>query len=148
MILNVLRPVEINIAYLAVTIEDPRWDCFVINNQPNKDGIGHPWKTNSRNELNFIVEVDTGKILSWKKGQKGIVEAKVCDSGTYKLLNSYFNTIVKAENCYVPNVFDIESDGYGDYMSFDVNEEGYIVGWDKELVRNILENEDGVTWCE
>ena len=74
------------------------------------------------------IDLDNGCIIGWPKGEKLNLHMKVCDEGIYHLLDENDN-IVLSKECYVPNDLIPPSDGYGDYVRFDINENGTIMNW-------------------
>lgn len=74
-----------------------------------------------------IIDIDKGMILDWPKGTKGELYMKVCDEGSYYLLDESGNTVLSIEEDYVPN--ELLPGEYGDYLDLDINEDGYINNW-------------------
>lgn len=74
-----------------------------------------------------IIDIDNGMILDWPKGTKGELYMKVCDEGSYYLLDESGNTVLSIEEDYVPN--ELLPGEYGDYLDLDINEDGYINNW-------------------
>lgn len=73
------------------------------------------------------VNIDTGKIEEWPEGKSGKLAMKVCDEGTYTLLNGT-KQIAKRQD-YVPN--KVVPGEYGDYIDLEINEHGIITNWPK-----------------
>ena len=61
---------------------------------------------------------------------RAILQAKVCDSGTYFLLDKDKKTICKIAD-YVPNGLIPEVDGCGDYIRLRINEDD-MINWFEE----------------
>jgi len=76
-----------------------------------------------------FVDIDTGAIAGWPKGEKRKMFVKVCDAGTYKLLDGEGNVIAERINSYVPN--GVVPGSYGDYVELDIDENGVITNWPK-----------------
>ena len=74
------------------------------------------------------VNVDNGQIVNCTKGVTAIVHYKVCDDGIYTLLDENDNVIQEIES-YVPNVFCIDDEGYGDYVIMRIDADGFIKNW-------------------
>lgn len=74
-----------------------------------------------------IIDIDKGMVLDWPKGIKGNLSMKVCDEGSYFLLDEKGNTVLYIENDYVPN--QLLPGKYGDYLELHINENGYITNW-------------------
>lgn len=109
---------EIYIKYIEVTLpiyyekEDMPYD-FPMRN-------GGVWAA--------IVDIDSGKIERWPQGREGSFYMKVCDSGTYELLDPNFKSIVEIQD-YVPN--SLIPGEWGDYVDLKIDKEGYITNWPK-----------------
>jgi hypothetical protein len=75
------------------------------------------------------VDIDTGRIEDWPIGKSGNVTMKVCDEGTYTLVDSTGKRIAELENEYVPH--GIVPGKYGDYINLEINDQGVIINWPK-----------------
>lgn len=79
-----------------------------------------------------IINLKTHKLLNWKPEYGSLyLQAKVCDSGTYFLLDKDKKTICKIAD-YVPNGLIPEVDDCGDYIRLRINEDGTIENWFEE----------------
>ena len=89
-----------------------------------------------------LIDVSNGRIVNWKKGVTANVHYKVCDEGLYYLLDSNKQQIARVES-YVPALLDPYGDGYGDYIIFSVDADGYIKDWhfNQELVDKLIEGD-------
>jgi hypothetical protein len=72
------------------------------------------------------VNIETGQILEWPKGQSGNLQMKVTDSGVYVLLDSE-REVIEELCCYVPH--GLVPGEYGDYINLEINEDGVITNW-------------------
>lgn len=52
----------------------------------------------------------------------------MCDGGHYTLLDQDNNEVISVYS-YVPKLLCPEDDGFGDYINFDVDADGFIKGW-------------------
>lgn len=76
------------------------------------------------------IEIDTGKILGWPEGQAGEIEyMKVCDEGTYQLLDADGKIVLEIVQNYVPH--GVIPGEYGDYVTLKINGQGIITNWPK-----------------
>lgn len=75
------------------------------------------------------VEIDTGKIRHWPQGQAARMFMKVRDEGIYTLLDPNNFGIRAIEGSYVPH--GLIPGEYGDYVHFEINQEGVITNWPK-----------------
>ena len=126
--LEILTPTVADIKYLKVIINAPYFEDFDVNGNEAEswDDIPSCMK-GSDNDMEFAIDIETGKILGWDKGTTFVAHAKIRDSGTYFLADEEYNRMIPSLNHYVPSMLDTKGDGYGDYMQFLVNEQGYIV---------------------
>ena len=71
----------------------------------------------------------THQLLNWKLEYGTLyLQAKICDSGTYFLLDKDKKAICKIAG-YVPNGLIPESDDCGDYIRLKINSDGTIENW-------------------
>ena len=76
-----------------------------------------------------IVDLKTHKLLNWKHEYGDLyLQAKICDSGTYFLLDKDKKAICRIAG-YVPNGLIPESDDCGDYLRLRINSDGTIENW-------------------
>lgn len=89
-----------------------------------------------------LIDVSNGQIVNWRKGTTADVHYKVCDEGVYCLLNNNKQQIIRIES-YVPTLLDPYGNGYGDYIIFSVDADGYIKDWNfnQELVDNLIKGD-------
>jgi len=87
----------------------------------------------------LVVDVETGRINNFPQNEDGdFTTLKVVDSGEYTLISKDGKVIVNYDG-YVPDCFEINENGYGDYMEFFVVK-GVIAKWkwNNDLFRDIL----------
>lgn len=116
---------EFDIEYLFVEAGVRRWDDGIMNGIEDKDGNipcrdGDCWKP--------LININTGKIVNWKQGVRATTHYKVCDNGTYKLLDSNMELIKKIRD-YVPKMLSPKEEGWGDYIIMDIEPDGQINDW-------------------
>ena len=76
-----------------------------------------------------IINLKSHKLLNWKQEYGNLyLQAKVCDSGTYFLLDKDKKVICKIAD-YVPNGLIPEADDCGDYIRLRINYDGTIENW-------------------
>ena len=76
-----------------------------------------------------IINMKTPKLLNWKPEYGDLyLQAKICDSGTYFLLDKDKKLICRIAD-YVPNGLIPESDDCGDYIRLRINSDGSIENW-------------------
>lgn len=76
------------------------------------------------------VELDTGKIVDWPAGKSGDLYMKVCDEGTYTLLDDAGQKVAAIEQNYVPH--GVVPGKYGDYVDLEISEDGTITNWPRK----------------
>lgn len=87
------------------------------------------------------IDVDNGQILEWEKGRSIDLHMKVCDDGSYYLLDGNKNLILSIEQDYVPN--KLIPGEYGDYIIMNINENGIITNWKSNpSISDFTEDED------
>ena len=125
--LKIMQPTIVDVKYLKVRIERFDYHDWTINYNELESPEQHPFYV-GKNTIEFAVDVETGKVLGWNGNNRLETFDKVVDEGIYSLCDKDFNTIVSYDG-YVPKMLDRKGDGYGDYLQFVVNEDGYIENW-------------------
>jgi hypothetical protein len=72
------------------------------------------------------VDVDSGIIEGWPKGEARQMHVKVCDAGIYTLFDAS-GRLVAVLNGYVPH--GLVPGSFGDYVELCINEDGVITNW-------------------
>lgn len=121
---------EVEITHVRVEVAVRYDEEDIPNDFPLR--IGDAWKA--------TINIDNGQISDWPVGKTGDMYMKVCDEGSYYLLDTEGNTILSIENDYVPN--GLIPGSYGDYIELKINENGIITNWPKEPSIDEFGNED------
>ena len=79
------------------------------------------------------IDVDTGVITNWIPGVKCSVYAKVVDQCMVTLHDGARTWKTPREE-YVPDFMCPKSEGYGDYIIMDIDENGTIANWNPKQV--------------
>ena len=74
-----------------------------------------------------VVDINTGRILDWPSGVECDLHMKVCDQGSYWLLDRDRGVIASIEQNYVPH--GVVPGSYGDYVELTINGDGIITNW-------------------
>jgi len=82
---------------------------------------GDTWKV--------IVDIDSGEIRDWPKGEEREYYWKICDAGSYYLLDENEEVALSITENYVPN--NLLPGEWGDYLSLKINKDGVITNWHK-----------------
>ena len=86
----------------------------------------------SKGMWSAVIDLKTHKVVNWKPEYGSLYfQAKVCDSGTYFLLDKDKTTVCKIAG-YVPNGLIPESDDCGDYIRLKIMNDGTIENWPSE----------------
>lgn len=127
---QILTPAIADIKYLKVDIEDYYLEDFEVNGKEVETWDDFPSCMKGRGEnIEFAVDIETGKILGWAEGTTFVAHAKVVDSGRYFLTDENYDNQIPSLDDFVPCMLDTLHDGAGDYMQFSVNEQGYIINF-------------------
>lgn len=118
---NIIESRQVDVHYLLAECEVRYWEDAEIDGVEDTDGTltpcreGNLWKP--------LIELHTGKIVNWKQGVKAKIHFKICDAGTYRLLDEE-QKIIQSIDGYVPRML-----GGGDYAIMDIDENGIIQKW-------------------
>lgn len=132
---------EFDVKYLAVTAgiryaEDVSVDGERLEEDSDLSQIpchdGEYWQV--------IIDVDNGIIANWPKGVAADIYAKVCDDGTYSILDKNKQVIKTLDQSYVPDCLAINDNGYGDYIIMTIDADGKIKDWNPSF--DEFESED------
>ena len=124
------KPVTVEVTHIRVEAAVRYDDEDMPNDFPFRES--DMWKA--------VIEIDTGIIVGWPQGATGDFYMKVCDEGTYTLLDIKGNEVAKIENGYVPN--GILPGDYGDYLGLDIDATGKITNWPKKPDLSAFNEED------
>lgn len=104
------------------------------------------------------INVRTGRVINWEQGKEAKINYKVIDAAQYILhtflgrkfpsINNEFqykNLSVMAvyglQGAYVPDWFDLDGDGYGDYIQLTIDKNGYIKNWSKNRFSKLTDQQ-------
>lgn len=140
--ITISKPTEFEAVYLKVDAGVRYWEDAEVNgvsDSENLPTIPCAEFIHADNEYRWrpIIDIDNGVITNWKKGFTAQVHYKVCDDGIYTVTDKDDNIIVEHEG-YVPSIMCPEDEGYGDYIIMNIDENGFIQGWEKELISRII----------
>jgi hypothetical protein len=86
-----------------------------------------------------IINIEKGQVLNWQQGIIANVFYKVCDGFACSFTDYSSASILDYEG-YVPNFMCPKDEPDGDYIIMDIDENGYIKGWDANEVKKFVEN--------
>lgn len=131
---------EFEVMYLQAECGVRYWEDALVNGVEDLKGALIPCKQGD----NWcpLIAIETGVILNWVTGRTAKIHYKVCDDGTYRLLDEN-KEVVKEFDGYVPTIMCPKGNGYGDYVIMEVDENGKISNWkiDLEEFTNTEEDE-------
>jgi hypothetical protein len=108
---------EFNAEYIDIDIAVRYDEEDMPNDAPLRDG--NSWKA--------VINLTNKCICNWPKGKTlSFHDMKICDEGIYILRDIENNEITRITG-YVPNAL-LPGD-YGDYLSLDIDENGFITNW-------------------
>lgn len=116
---TVSKPVEIEIKYMRIAVP-VRYD---------EDDMPNDFPFRKGDVWDIVVDMDTGKIENWPEGVEHSLYMKVCDSGSYLLLDTNREEVGSIIEDYVPSAVPGE---YGDYISLEIAGDGTITNWKKK----------------
>lgn len=124
--IKVMKEVEIEPAFIRVELAVRYDEEDIPNDFPLRKG-----------DMWNATITAAGKIIEWPTGQTGELAMKVCDEGSYYLLDADKKELAKKEQEYVPCCIP---GSYGDYVDFTIDANGVIANWSKFWTeRNINE---------
>lgn len=116
-----------NMTHLIVEAEPRYWEDTYVDGEEDTNGTLIPCRKG--NLWLPIIRLKDGFIENWTLGVSADIHYKVCDQGEYFLSNDKVTKVFKWKGYYVPDDFLAKSDGYGDYIIFTVNSNGFIENW-------------------
>ncbi len=120
--------------FLEVDAEVRYWEDTSVDGKPDADGTLIPLRTSK--SWAPVIRLADGLVQDWPTGTAARVHYKVCDQGSYWLLDDHRVRIAQWRGNYVPDEFLCQSgDGFGDYIVLDVGADGLIDGWKRPPVK-------------
>lgn len=123
---------EVDIKTLVVKAGVRHWEDAEINSESDtEDGDNIPCKVG---DLWYpIIEIETGKIANWEIGKTAKVHYKVTDCCGWEIKDNEHNTVLSADDGYVPLCLSPNENGYGDYIKMDIDGNGMIAKWNFDI---------------
>lgn len=117
---TVTKPVEIDVKFVRMSVA-VRYD---------EDDMPNDFPFRKGDVWDITIDIDTGKIENWPAGVEHELYMKVCDQGSYWLLDSDRSMVGWIDEDYVPN--DVVPGDYGDYIDMKIKGDGTIENWPKK----------------
>lgn len=121
MIIEITATKQVNVQYIKLSVPVRYDDEDMPYDFPLRDG--DIWEA--------TINIDNNQIENWPQGQSGKFSMKVCDEGSYFLLNENKEVIAEIIENYVPN--NVIPGKYGDYVNMNIDETGKIVNMPTKL---------------
>lgn len=118
---------EVEVVAIRAHLGVRYWENGEVNGVEDTDGTLIPLRDGDYWKIE--IDLKTGQIKNWPHGTTASVHYKVCDDGVYMLIGEGGEVIYTNENCYVPKILDVTGESFGDYVIFDIDENGFIQGW-------------------
>lgn len=153
--ITINKPTDFEAKFLKVDAGVRYWDDGYINDVEDCDSIngspkmpcaefveeqyrilrGGKWRWRP------LIDIEAGQIVNWEQGITAHLHYKVCDDFQCEILDADKNVITSYEG-YVPKVMCPADEGFGDYIIMDIDENGFIQGWRKDLISRIIEEQE------
>lgn len=130
---------EVEIVTLRVEAGVLYWEDATIDGVEDMEGALVPCRNGDL--WCPLIDLDSGVIMNWEKGKAAFIHYKVCDSGSYHLLDEEGCAVLSIENDYVPSLLCPSENGYGDYIIMKVDADGNIENWHVDI-SDFQNNED------
>lgn len=116
--INIKITKEVYAAYVRIVVPVRYDEEDIPNNFPLRTG----------DKWGAVVNIDSGIIIDWPPQEEDKkLSMKVCDEGSYIILDEDFNILKKIQG-YVPH--ELVPGSYGDYIELEINKEGRITNWE------------------
>lgn len=120
-VIKIEKEIEVNILLIDIGID------FVGDADDDDMPADFPLLNEGKDRWVAKIDIDTGKIISWPKGEVREMYIKVRDDGNYKLFDDKNNEVDALMQEYVPN--RLVPGEYGDYIDLKIDGDGFITNW-------------------
>ena len=117
--------------FLKVSAGVRHWEDAEINGDNAESSSDVPFAKGDLWEP--VIDIDSGAVIDWPEGVSAKFHFKVCDAGSYYLLDKENNALASIINDYVPNGLCHGDTGYGDYIIFNVDAGGKIINYKQNI---------------
>lgn len=122
--------VTVDAKYLKVSAGVRYWEDATVDGREDTDGELIPLRNDDAWEP--VIDLASGQILDWPAGVVADIHYKVCDDGSYWLLDEKMAVVAKYAG-YVPDCLSPQGNGFGDYIILKVGADGGIEGWEPDM---------------
>ena len=114
---TVYKPVELEIHTVRIEVE--------LHDNVSERLPKHLF--NDDGELDLLIEVDTGKVISWQGNEPVSIYDKIIKNGVYTLFDKCGDEVARLDNYYIPH--DLIPGKRGEYIHIDISADGVITNW-------------------
>jgi hypothetical protein len=133
-------PATMDVKYLRARCGVRYWEDATVNGERDDDGSRIPCREGTVEDNDALgggdwcptIDLESGRIEGWPEGSVASIHYKVCDQGTYELLDET-RSVVKSIDGYVPRMMCPSEPGYGDYVIMNIGPDGVIENWRADL---------------
>lgn len=119
--IKITKPIEIEVVAIRCEMAVRYEEEQIPNDFPGRKG----------DSITLTLDLETRKVRNWPGGVREI-HIKVCDEGSYYLIDAEGNDVGKRESNYVPDCVPGE---YGDYFIAAISNDGTIEGWEPTAIQ-------------
>lgn len=123
---TIAKTIRQQVSFVRASCHVRYWEDATVNGAKDTKGkliplrVGDCWRP--------TIELATGIVEGWPSGTTASIHYKVCDEGSYELLDAERN-VVASKDGYVPAIMCPGGDGYGDYVIMSIGPDGKIKDW-------------------
>ena len=114
---EVLKPTEVEIHSVRIEVE--------LHDDVSENLPKHLF--NDDGELDLLIEVDTGKVVSWQGNEPVSIHDNIRNNGVYTLFDKCGGKVARLDNYYIPH--DLIPGKRGEYIHIDISADGVITNW-------------------
>lgn len=114
---TVYKPVELEIHTVRIEVE--------LHDDVSESLPKHLF--NDDGELDLLIEVDTGKVMSWQGNEPVSIHDNIRNNGVYTLFDKCGGEVASLDNYYIPH--DLIPGKRGEYIHLDISADGVVTNW-------------------
>lgn len=114
---TVYKPVELEIHTVRIEVE--------LHDDVSENLPKHLF--NDDGELDLLIEVDTGKVISWQGNEPVSIHDNIRNNGVYTLFDKCGGEVASLDNYYIPH--DLIPGKRGEYIHIDISADGVVTNW-------------------
>lgn len=117
-------------------------DCIVNGIKCEQDNLLFPKRFITNNMLIFRIDLKQKYIINWPIGTTVKIFFKIADGFSGIVYAKNGSIKLKYEEGYVPSNLDFDNNSYGDYLNFNIDQNGYILNWDEDVFYKKMHEND------